>query len=143
MADLMSATKRSELMSRIRGRHTSPELKLRRAVWAIGLRYGLHLRIGRTEPDLVFKRAHLAVFVDGCFWHQCPLHSVIPKGNRAFWQAKLGRNVQRDIETNQALSRAGWKVLRFWEHEIDASAELCARKVADFMASHRSETKME
>lgn len=138
MSDMMSVTKRSELMSRIRDKNTLPELKLRRAAWAIGLRYRLHQRIGRARPDLVFKRARLAVFVDGCFWHQCPLHSTIPKGNRAFWQAKLERNMQRDIETNQVLTTAGWGVLRFWEHDIDVSAELCALKVAEFVASRLS-----
>nr|WP_081353861.1 very short patch repair endonuclease [Nitrosospira multiformis] len=139
----MSPRKRSELMSRIRGKNTSPELKLRRALWAIGLRYRLYQRIGRAKPDLVFKRAQLAVFVDGCFWHQCPLHSAIPQGNRTFWQAKLGRNVERDMETNDALTTAGWEVLRFWEHDIDISAELCARKVEEVIASRLSGTQRE
>ncbi|HWW05890.1 very short patch repair endonuclease [Collimonas sp.] len=131
MVDVMSSEKRSELMSRIRGKNTGPELKLRRAAWAMGLRYRLHLRVERARPDMVFLGARVAVFVDGCFWHCCPLHGVIPKNNRTFWQPKLDRNAKRDVETNKKFIAAGWKVLRFWEHEVDDSPELCARKIAD------------
>ncbi|MGA7178154.1 MAG: very short patch repair endonuclease [Thiobacillaceae bacterium] len=127
--DVMSAEKRSALMSRIRGRDTHPEKALRRAVWALGLRYRLQYRIGRARPDLVLVKARIAVFVDGCFWHHCPLHGVMPKGNHAFWKAKLMGNVQRDIETTQALVSAGWAVLRLWEHEVDESAKTCASRI--------------
>jgi DNA mismatch endonuclease (patch repair protein) len=130
MSDVISSAKRSEIMSRIRGKDTVPERNLRRAALAIGLRYRLHRRIGKTRPDLVFMGAKVAVFVDGCFWHCCPLHGVMPKSNRAFWQKKLGRNVQRDAEDTQSLIEAGWRVLRFWEHEVEESAETCARKIA-------------
>lgn len=125
-------------MSRIRGKNTLPELTLRRALWALGLRYRLQYKIGRFRPDLVFTRAHVAIFVDGCFWHRCPLHGVMPKGNQAFWKAKLERNAQRDIETTKALASEGWTVLRFWEHEIDESAESCARRIADVIAEQYS-----
>lgn len=138
MADVMSTKQRSMLMSRILGRDTEPELKLRRAIWALGLRYRLHLRIGRFKPDLVFLRARVAVFVDGCFWHRCPTHGVMPKGNQDFWRLKLERNVQRDMETTQKLTQDGWKVLRFWEHEIKAAASDCARLVADTVADRLS-----
>ncbi|MDP1929761.1 MAG: very short patch repair endonuclease [Thiobacillus sp.] len=129
MPDVMSPAQRSKLMSRIQGKNTSPEISLRRAAWKLGLRYRLHRRIGKTRPDLVFTGAKVAIFVDGCFWHCCPLHCVMPKNNREFWQKKLGRNVQRDAEATQVLTAAGWCVLRFWEHEIEASAETCARKI--------------
>lgn len=125
----MSMTQRSKLMSRIQGKNTLPEIRLRRAAWALGLRYRLHRPIGITRPDLVFTGAKVAVFVDGCFWHCCPLHSVMPKNNREFWQKKLSRNVQRDAEATQFLIAAGWRVLRFWEHEIEDSAEACARQI--------------
>lgn len=130
MPDVLSKSQRSYCMSRIRGKDTSVELKLRRAVWALGLRYRVNRLIGRTKADLVFVSAHVAVFVDGCFWHQCPFHGALPKNNREFWQKKLGRNVQRDAEATQVLTAAGWCVLRFWEHEIEESAEACAHEIA-------------
>jgi len=129
MADVMSAEKRSALMSRIRSTNTGPEMVLRKALWARGFRYRLSYRIGRIRPDLVFVTPRLAVFVDGCFWHQCPLHGVMPKGNSSFWQAKLQRNTQRDAEANQTLLSTGWIALRFWEHVIDESVEACVTKI--------------
>ncbi len=138
--DVMSAAQRSALMSRIRGKDTLPELALRRAVWARGLRYRLQYRIGRIRPDLTFPNIRVAIFVDGCFWHRCPMHGVMPKGNHPFWKSKLERNVERDIETTKILISAGWKVLRFWEHEVDESAETCARKIGKVLTGrHRGQ----
>ncbi len=128
--DVMSAEQRSALMGRIRGKDTLPELTLRRATWALGLRYRLHRRIARIKPDMVFIGARLAVFVDGCFWHGCPLHSTMPKNNREFWKQKLGRNRERDAENKQRLEAEGWRVLRLWEHEIQTSPADCARRIA-------------
>ena len=71
----------------------------------------------RRTADLVFRSAKVAVFIDGCFWHQCPEHYVEPKSNREFWSAKIVGNAQRDQDTNARLRAAGWEVLRFWEHE--------------------------
>ncbi|MBN8428768.1 MAG: very short patch repair endonuclease [Xanthomonadales bacterium] len=121
---------RRRMMSRIRVRDTGPELNLRRSAWALGLRYRLQYRIGRSRPDMTFVGARLAVFVDGCFWHGCPLHSTKPKNNREFWEQKLRRNVERDAEQTQWLESQRWRVLRIWEHEIDASPADCARRIA-------------
>ncbi len=102
------------------GRDTSPELAVRSAVHRLGLRYRVHARplpeLRRTA-DLIFRPSKVAVFVDGCFWHSCPDHGTSPRTNSQFWQAKLTRNVERDRETDRALTDAGWTVLRFWEHE--------------------------
>jgi DNA mismatch endonuclease (patch repair protein) len=73
-----------------------------------------------VHPDFVFKREKVAVFVDGCFWHRCPLHSKIPDNNRAFWEQKLSRNVERDRLVNRELQKAGWRVWRMWEHSLAA-----------------------
>jgi DNA mismatch endonuclease (patch repair protein) len=72
------------------------------------------------KPDFVFKSARLAVFVDGCFWHSCPLHSHVPLTNRPFWRKKLLRNQERDMHVTQTLQTQGWKVLRIWEHDLTA-----------------------
>lgn len=130
LVSLETSDVRRQMMARIKGRDTGPEWDLRRRVWALGLRYRLQHRIGRTRPDLVFVGAKLAVFVDGCFWHGCPLHSIKPKSNSEFWEKKLSRNVERDGEQTQWLESQGWRVLRIWEHEIDASPADCARRIA-------------
>lgn len=74
------------------------------------------LESGSARPDVVFPRARVAVFVDGCFWHRCPEHCQMPKANRDYWEPKLTRNVERDREADAALKSAGWTVLRFFEH---------------------------
>ncbi len=105
-------------MSRIRGRNTGPELTLRRALWSLGLRYRLHRKMpGR--PDIVFVKRRVAVFVDGCFWHGCPLHAVRPKSNGRFWTRKLRKNKERDKEVDEILTSEGWTVMRYWEHQIE------------------------
>ena len=103
-----------------KGRDTNPELVIRHLLHAGGFRYRVNFRplpeLRRTA-DIVFTRAKVAVFIDGCFWHGCPSHYQRPVANREYWDAKVVRNRERDAETAFALASAGWKVLRFWEHE--------------------------
>lgn len=113
----MTREQRSRCMSRIKSRNTGPEMILRKALWHSGLRYRIHGNLpGR--PDVVFTASKTVVFVDGCFWHGCPIHGVKPKGNSQFWEEKLDRNRARDLRVSNELTTLGWKVLRFWEHEI-------------------------
>ena len=113
-----------------RGRHTEPELAVRRILHRAGYRYRVDFAPlgGRRRADIVFTRRRLAVFIDGCFWHSCPLHATRPKQNADYWVPKLARNVERDLETNFLLRGAGWTVLRFWEHE---SPEHVASAIAE------------
>jgi DNA mismatch endonuclease (patch repair protein) len=103
-----------------RSRDTGPELALRQAAHSLGLRYRVAARplpgLRRTA-DLVFSRAKVAVFLDGCFWHGCPVHHTAAKSNRAFWAEKVARNKARDEDTNRRLKDAGWVVIRVWEHD--------------------------
>ena len=103
-----------------RSRDTRPELAVRRLLYARGLRYRVAYRpvpALRRTADVVFTRQRLAVFIDGCFWHGCPLHRTRPTRNAEFWGEKLDRNAARDADTTSRLEAAGWTVLRFWEHE--------------------------
>ena len=103
-----------------RGRDTKPELAVRRAAHAAGLRYRVDHRPIPTlnrRADLVFTRAKLAVFVDGCFWHGCHEHHTVAKSSALFWSEKVTRNRGRDAETDRLLSDDGWTVIRAWEHE--------------------------
>lgn len=106
-------------MQRNRGRDTAPELAVRRAVHARGLRYFVNrrpLETLRRTADLVFPRARVAVFIDGCYWHGCPEHHTTAKANAEFWAAKVATNRARDADTDQALEANGWTILRIWEH---------------------------
>lgn len=114
---------------------TKPEVALRSALHRRGLRfrkdYPIRVESRRPiRPDIVFTRARVAVFVDGCFWHGCPHHQVVPKSNPDYWIPKLRRNVERDRDADAALGAAGWLVVRIWEHEdvVDA-AEMVERAV--------------
>ncbi|MEX0630042.1 MAG: very short patch repair endonuclease [Chloroflexota bacterium] len=104
-----------------RRRDTSPELRLRSALHARGLRFRIDLPVKANDrvarPDIVFSRRRLAVFVDGCFWHGCSDHFVASKSNVTYWEAKIERNRVRDQLTNEALVAAGWSVIRVWAHQ--------------------------
>lgn len=113
-----------------RGRDTAPELELRRAVHALGLRYRVSerpLKEVRRTADLVFTRAKVAVFLDGCFWHGCPVHHTVAVTNAGFWADKVTTNRRRDRDTDRRLADAGWVPLRVWEHEDPLEA---AQRVA-------------
>jgi DNA mismatch endonuclease (patch repair protein) len=115
-------------MSRIGGKNTRPEVALRKALWALGLRYRLHQKIA-GKPDVVFPGARVAVFVDGCFWHGCPIHGSKPKTNSEFWNRKLASNAARDQRVAGILEMDGWKVVRVWEHEVDREVTKVAARI--------------
>lgn len=156
MPDVFDAAKRSEVMSHIRGKgNKTTEIALATAFrkghitgWRRHIK--LKLKVGATHcfglskmqsmvvtPDFIFRKAKLAVFVDGCFWHQCPLHSKVPENNREVWEEKLRRNVERDKQANCALKAAGWHVLRLWEHELLQPAR-AVHKVDVLLRRHSS-----
>jgi len=116
-----------------KARDTKPERAVRRLLHADGFRYRVNFRPSREirrTADIVFTRCRVAVFIDGCFWHGCPLHGTSPKANAEYSGPKLARNVERDLETTAFLTASGWTVLRFWEHENPADvAALVERTV--------------
>lgn len=110
-------------MAQVLRRDTRPELELRRELHARGMRYRVDRRPStevKGRADLVFGVARVAVYVDGCFWHSCPSHGVLPKSNREWWRTKLAATVERDRATEGVLRALGWEVVRVWEHEDPA-----------------------
>lgn len=106
-------------------RDTPAELAIRRILHARALRYRVDFRPEpgiRRKADIVFTKAKVAVFVDGCFWHRCPEHGSAPKANSGWWRKKLATNVERDRDTDARLRAAGWIVIRVWEHEPPTDA---------------------
>lgn len=122
----------SSRMSRQRQRDTGPEVLLRRELHRRGFRFQVdHPLPGmpRRRGDIVFTRVKLAVMIDGCFWHACPVHGTLPSTRREWWQVKLAKNVERDRDTDRRLVDAGWAVLRFWEHLApEGAADAIARE---------------
>jgi DNA mismatch endonuclease (patch repair protein) len=117
-------------MEAARQRDTAPEVRLRSLLHGMGLRYRVDckpLPTLRRKADILFRRARVAVYVDGCFWHGCPLHATWPKENAEFWRDKIETNRRRDADTDRQLTEAGWLVVRVWEHE---EAEEAAARVA-------------
>ena len=123
MTDVLTPEQRKRNMSRIRGKNTSPELKLRKMLWESGIRgYRVHYKLP-GKPDIVFTRKKVVVFVDGCFWHKCLVCFRPPETNAEFWNEKLQKNVERDLKVTKELEDLGWTVLRFWEHEVKKTPE--------------------
>ena len=129
---------RSEVMSKVRGKDTGPEMAVRRAMWASGLRYRLHVGKLPGRPDIVFPSKRVVVLVHGCFWHGhdgCPRHRI-PKSRVEWWTAKINRNRDRDAEVREALAAAGWTVMVLWECETEKPAKI-AELVAAVKAAPR------
>ena len=152
MADVYTRAERSALMAKVRGRgNLTTEEALAKVFRAEGWSGWRRQRpiVGRAEsgrfrvrPDFVFAARRLAVFVDGCFWHGCPRHGTRPRGNAAFWRAKFRRNQERDRRNSRHLRRAGWQVLRLWEHELKPKARqsLLAKLSKAFARARKSPT---
>ena len=118
MADPLTPSKRSALMARVRSKDTAPELELRRALWAAGIRgWRLHPRRVPGRPDLAWLGRRIAVFVDGAFWHGHPSRHK-PGRSGAYWDEKIQRNVDRDRRVDAELRDRGWRVVRVWDFEV-------------------------
>ena len=131
MTDVYPPAKRSAVMRAVKGKDTSPELRVRKLLTALGARYRLHRKDLPGSPDVVLPGRRLALFVHGCFWHghDCARGARVPKANRDYWLAKVGRNRARDLAARTALEAAGWRVETLWECELRDEATLRARLV--------------
>lgn len=134
MADSLTPAKRSALMSRVKTQNTAPELELRRALWAAGLRgWRLHPRQVPGRPDVAWLGRRVAVFVDGAFWHGHPDYYWGQSGK--FWDEKIDRNRSRDEKVTRELVECEWTVLRLWDFEVERDALGCAELIRTALAA--------
>jgi DNA mismatch endonuclease (patch repair protein) len=128
MSDVFSKQKRSQIMAAVKSKgNKSTEIKLASILRKNGITGWRRSTSLFGNPDFVFRKEHLVVFVDGCFWHGCPKHLRRPKQNKAYWREKVLRNQCRDRFVTNALRREGWRVLRVWEHELKNESHLVFR----------------
>lgn len=131
MVDIYDANKRSEVMSRIRGEgNRSTELRLIAIFKSFAISGWRRKQPLPGRPDFVFPKHRIAIFVDGCFWHGCPLHASQPATNRAFWGEKLDKNKARDRLVTRKLKKNGWRVIRIWQHDLTSKGqERCVNRI--------------
>ncbi|PZU80680.1 MAG: very short patch repair endonuclease [Shinella sp.] len=128
-------------MRRQRMVDTEPELRVRRLLFAAGMRFRKYYPVPgypRRSIDIAFPRRHLAIFLDGCFWHGCSEHKSVPKANNGWWAGKIEENRRRDFETTAELEGRGWRVMRFWEHEAPDAVVMAITKELEKTSGERS-----
>lgn len=130
--DIWSKKKRSEVMSKIRGKNTKPEMLLRSQLFRQGFRFRVHQKNLPGKPDIILPKYKTVIFVHGCFWHyhkDCR-EGRIPSTNSIFWKEKLEKNVEKDKSNIKALKKLGWKVIVVWECEIEKKCECTLKKIS-------------
>jgi DNA mismatch endonuclease (patch repair protein) len=129
LTDVLTPDQRKLNMSRVRGKNTGPEIKLRKLLWSRGIRgYRIHHNL-LGKPDIVFTKKRVAIFIDGCFWHKCPVCFQEPETRKEFWMKKIQSNIDRDAKVDEQLKNNGWTVIRIWEHEIRKEPEKAIKKI--------------
>ena len=137
MTDQVSQHRRSQIMAKVKSKDTRPELLLRRALWKRGLRYRIHVSGLPGQPDIVFHRERIAIFVDGAFWHGKKLSEERLSRMSGYWQEKIRKNVKRDQAVTKALKESGWCVLRYDDRDIEKHAEEIAAGIELVVGSRR------
>lgn len=133
MTDVLTPEQRKLNMSRIRSKNTSPELIIRKMLFSRGIKgYRIHYDLP-GKPDITFIRKRIVIFIDGCFWHRCPIDFQEPESKKGFWIKKINSNVARDKEVNKKLESLGWCVVRFWEHEVKKDPESVIKKIIELI----------
>ncbi|MDP3899759.1 MAG: very short patch repair endonuclease [bacterium] len=129
--DVFSKKKRSEIMSKIKSKDTKIEILFRKVLWKNGFRYRKNSSKYFGKPDLVLPKYKTVIFIDSCFWHNCPKHGYLPKSNLKYWRKKIERNKERDKEVNRHYKKSGWKIFRIWEHNVKKTS-LAIQKIKQY-----------
>jgi DNA mismatch endonuclease, patch repair protein len=131
MPERITKEQRSNNMRAIKSQ-SKLENDISRALWKQGFRFRKNANLF-GKPDISIKKYKIAIFIDSCFWHCCPIHGNMPKSNQEYWTKKLTRNVSRDQEVNQYYLDRSWKVLRLWEHEFKQDFDAAVDSIALFI----------
>ncbi len=128
LTDVFTKKKRSWVMSRIRSTNTKMENLLAKEMKKAGVKFRRYPKIF-GKPDFLIKDKKTIIFIDGCFWHKCPKCYREPKTKKDFWLPKIEKNVERDRKVNKTLKRNGYKVIRFWEHDVEKNIDKCVKRI--------------
>ena len=128
MTDNLTKKQRWLCMSRIKSTGTKPEVAVRKMIWSKGYRYRIGHRL-KGRPDMVFPFYGVVVFVDGCFWHGCQKHCKMPLSNTQYWKQKIAGNKKRDKKNSRQLKKAGWVVIRIWEHSVKKNLQKVVEQI--------------
>jgi DNA mismatch endonuclease, patch repair protein len=132
---------RSEMMSRVKGRDTGPELVIRSFLHGLGYRFRVSYKTPGGKVDIAFPKIQVAIQIDGCFWHACPRHGTEPKTNVRFWRTKLRKNRERDERQKTDLRASGWKLIRYWEHQVENAPGKVVDSIESILRKTRSLNK--
>ena len=135
MTDIFTKDERSRIMSKIGGKDSAIEMRIRRLLFSLGYRYRLHVAALPGKPDIVFPGRRKAIFVHGCFWHghEGCKRATVPEQNAEFWQRKIDRNVERDETVRKQMSEAGWNVLIIWGCEVRSDTSALEIRLREFL----------
>lgn len=136
MADMMTPEQRRKNMQAIRS-ISKLESIVSKELWNKGYRFRRNTKDLFGKPDISIKKYKIVIFIDSCFWHQCPIHGNMPKTNVEYWKPKLERNVERDKEVDEYYKQKGWNIKRIWEHEVKKDLEKVVIEVAEFIDKAR------
>lgn len=138
---LETTPERSKNMQAIHSKDTKIEIKLRKALWHAGIHYRKNVKVINCRPDIVIKKYKLAIFCDGDFWHGRVSEKYTIKTHSDYWNEKIKRNKERDLENTISLRDAGWTVMRFWEEEIDNNLDECVRQIKELVDRKRKKDR--
>ncbi len=133
MVDNLTPEKRSKVMASIRGKNTKPEIKIRKILWSKGIRYRIHDKKVIGTPDILIRKNKIAVFIDGCFWHGCRRCYKEPTTNTHFWREKIQNNKKRRRKVKKLLHNKGWKVLEYWEHQVNTEPYRVVEEITRYL----------
>lgn len=136
MADMMTPEQRRKNMQAIRS-ISQLESIVSQELWNKGYRFRRNTKDLFGKPDISIKKYKIVIFIDSCFWHQCPLHGNVPKTNVEYWKPKLERNVERDKEVDEYYKQKGWNIKRIWEHEVKKDLEKVVTEIGGFIDKYR------
>ena len=133
--DKLSQMQRSKNMAAVKGKNTTPEIRVRRMLHQMGYRFRLHRKDLPGKPDIVLPKYRVCIFVHGCFWHQHPgcKRATIPQTHKLFWKEKFYKNSERDLQTKQHLKELGWRVYTIWECETKNLSENFRQLILKFL----------